>query len=206
MKVEFNVYTVDYQPIELVEVRFISSGAPTSRYTDSNGYVDINIPRRDDIEVILSKSGLRTKRLILNLLTGENRTLTIYMEDVEEQASEPSGEGEQDSQASLGRDGQTEATQIPSNSEIIEAPAVQEQPRGGQEGGNAQPSESTSPVGVALVFDPPSNVRKTPNGEIICSVREKRAVDIYGLVDSWYKTDVCGSMGVIHSSQISFQE
>jgi hypothetical protein len=33
---------------------------------------------------------------------------------------------------------------------------------------------SISKTGVAIVFDPPSNVRKSPNGEILCSVREKR--------------------------------
>lgn len=61
-----------------------------------------------------------------------------------------------------------------------------------------------SDVGVAIVFDPPSNVRKSPNGDILCSVRERGAINIYGSADSWYYTDVCGTMGMIHSSQIRF--
>jgi hypothetical protein len=54
------------------------------------------------------------------------------------------------------------------------------------------------------VFSPPSNVRTSPNGNIICSVRERRTINIYDSVGSWYYTNVCGEMGVIHSSQIKF--
>ncbi|MDY6784397.1 MAG: hypothetical protein SW833_17920 [Cyanobacteriota bacterium] len=62
-----------------------------------------------------------------------------------------------------------------------------------------------SSVGVAIVFDPPSNVRKSPNGEILCSVRERATIDIHGSSGSWYYTDVCEEMGMIHSSQITFE-
>ena len=61
-----------------------------------------------------------------------------------------------------------------------------------------------SSVGAAIVYDPPSNVRVSPNGDILCSVREPSAINIYGTVGSWYYTDVCGRMGVIHTSQIRF--
>ena len=63
---------------------------------------------------------------------------------------------------------------------------------------------STSRVGTAIVFDPPSNVRVSPNGDILCSVRGRSTINIYGSVGSWYYTDVCGSIGVIHSSQVRF--
>jgi hypothetical protein len=65
-------------------------------------------------------------------------------------------------------------------------------------------SQSTSRIATAIVFSPPSNVRTSPNGNIICSVRERRNINIYGSVGSWYYTDVCGEMGLIHSSQIKF--
>lgn len=58
--------------------------------------------------------------------------------------------------------------------------------------------------GVALVFDPPSNVRTTPNGNILCSVRNKTTINIYSSVGDWFYTDVCGNRGVIHRSQIRF--
>jgi hypothetical protein len=62
-----------------------------------------------------------------------------------------------------------------------------------------------SKTGVAIVFDPPSNVRKSPNEEILCSVRERKTISIYGSTGSWYWTDICGTMGVIDSSQVTFQ-
>ncbi|WP_246140398.1 hypothetical protein [Euhalothece natronophila] len=69
--------------------------------------------------------------------------------------------------------------------------------------GNGQ--SPTSSQGVARVFDPPSNVRETPNGRIICSVRQVTMIDLYGSPSNgWYQTDVCGPMGYIHHSQIEF--
>jgi len=62
----------------------------------------------------------------------------------------------------------------------------------------------TSSAGAAIVFDPPSNVRSSANGEILCSVRERMTINIYGSTSGWYYTDVCGPMGVIHRSQIRF--
>jgi hypothetical protein len=58
--------------------------------------------------------------------------------------------------------------------------------------------------GVAIVFDPPSNVRSTPNGTIQCSVRSKQTINIYGKEGQWYLTDYCGSTGYIHEGQVQF--
>jgi hypothetical protein len=56
----------------------------------------------------------------------------------------------------------------------------------------------------AFVIDPPSNVRTSPNGNILCSVKTFATINVYGSVNSWYYTDVCGRIGLIHSSQIRF--
>lgn len=61
-----------------------------------------------------------------------------------------------------------------------------------------------SKSGVAIVFNPPSNIRESPNGEILCSVQKQTTINIYGSTGPWYYTDICGSMGVIHSSQVTF--
>jgi hypothetical protein len=58
--------------------------------------------------------------------------------------------------------------------------------------------------GKAFVFNPPSNIRTSPNGSILCSVTTPTMINIYNSVNSWYYTDVCGKMGVIHFSQIRF--
>lgn len=62
----------------------------------------------------------------------------------------------------------------------------------------------TSKAGAAIVFDPPSNVRTSPNGAILCAVQKKTTINILGSEGAWYKTDVCGSMGFIHGDQLKF--
>jgi hypothetical protein len=65
-------------------------------------------------------------------------------------------------------------------------------------------SYSEAQATTAFVFDPPSNVRRSPNGTILCSVRTRKSIHIYGAVGSWYYTNACGEMGVIDSSQLKF--
>ena len=61
------------------------------------------------------------------------------------------------------------------------------------------------------VFDPPSNVRVVPYGDVLCTVEEKQLIDVSGYVsieqadgssDIWRKTNACGSDGWIHGSQL----
>jgi len=66
--------------------------------------------------------------------------------------------------------------------------------------------ERTATTQTALVYDPSSNVRATPNGQILCSVDTVSYINIYGHIGDWYDTDVCGVNGVIHISQISFNQ
>jgi hypothetical protein len=68
----------------------------------------------------------------------------------------------------------------------------------------ASNSSGISRAGVAIVFDPPSNVRESPNGRIVCSVQERKTINIYESVGDWYTTDVCGATGMIHKSQVRF--
>lgn len=56
----------------------------------------------------------------------------------------------------------------------------------------------------AFIVDPPSNVRDSPNGRILCSLNSRTAINTYGAKGNWYYTDACGQMGMIHSSQIRF--
>ena len=62
----------------------------------------------------------------------------------------------------------------------------------------------------AFVYDPPSNVRVTPDGKLLCTINQTTNVNIYDYAAStydgsrevkWYYTDACGSMGVIAHSQ-----
>lgn len=67
---------------------------------------------------------------------------------------------------------------------------------------NGGPAISSS--GTAIVFDPPSNIRSTPNGGILCSVTSRGSIPIQDKEGDWYKTDYCGSPGYIHKGQIKF--
>ncbi len=64
------------------------------------------------------------------------------------------------------------------------------------------PTISTS--GAVIVFDPPSNIRATPNGPILCSVTSRGAIPIQGRKGDWFETDYCGSLGYIHKGQVRF--
>jgi serine/threonine protein kinase, bacterial len=68
----------------------------------------------------------------------------------------------------------------------------------------ANSTRTASSGSNATVFDPPSNVRVVPNGEILCTIRENRTIQTYGISGSWYKTDACGKVGFIHADQLRF--
>lgn len=63
--------------------------------------------------------------------------------------------------------------------------------------------------GGALVNAPPSNVRESPAGKVICVIREKKTIMLQGSTNitdddgEWIRTDACGKSGVIHSTQIN---
>lgn len=66
--------------------------------------------------------------------------------------------------------------------------------------------QSTSNNLTAIIYDPPSNVRKTPNGAIICTVNKVTEINIYENKNGWYSTDICNKLGYIHQSQIRIQK
>jgi hypothetical protein len=69
------------------------------------------------------------------------------------------------------------------------------------------PQDGSTDNPLAVVFNPPSNIRKSPNGEILCQITELRTIGISGSGPSgkWLRTNVPGcGYGYIHSSQVSF--
>jgi hypothetical protein len=58
--------------------------------------------------------------------------------------------------------------------------------------------------GYFVVFDPPSNVRLSPNGSVKCVIEKMEIITIsveFGLVGGWYQTEACGG-GWISESQV----
>lgn len=66
------------------------------------------------------------------------------------------------------------------------------------------PAASAAFPGVAIVFDPPSNVRSAPGGGFLCAIDSRRTIRVGQLQGSWYPTSACGSTGFIHKSQVRF--
>jgi hypothetical protein len=56
--------------------------------------------------------------------------------------------------------------------------------------------------GSSLVFDPPSNVRASPDGAVKCTLESMTVISVYvEPKNGWYSTQACGG-GWIHESQI----
>jgi hypothetical protein len=92
IEVELIVQAEDLKPLENVEVRFITKGAPEVRSTDSNGYQRLQIPRRKDVELIFSKKGFETLRSIINLGNDSDRTRTYRLKKLDPSSSSALGE------------------------------------------------------------------------------------------------------------------
>jgi hypothetical protein len=89
-KVQLVVRNKKYEPIQGVEVRFLAQGAPDVKYTDSNGFSDIQIPSREDIEITLIKDGFETLNQVVNVGNSpDDRTRTFQLKgnSLEGQAS-----------------------------------------------------------------------------------------------------------------------
>lgn len=79
------VRTRESQPVADVKVEIISKGPPTSKTTDSNGYVEIQLPSRETVEIILSKPDYENAKYIINLATDPNTTRTLHIKPVTSQ-------------------------------------------------------------------------------------------------------------------------
>jgi uncharacterized protein YjbI with pentapeptide repeats len=80
MEVDFIVQTEKNKPIEGAKIQFIFDGAPEPRWTDSNGYVRVEIPQRDDIDIVITKDKFKTRSQTVNLEADSNRTRVYQLE------------------------------------------------------------------------------------------------------------------------------
>ena len=66
--------------LDNVEVRFVSTGSSETRMTDTQGFTQIEIPSREDIEITLSKKGFKTAKYTINLNNDRQKTRTFRLE------------------------------------------------------------------------------------------------------------------------------
>lgn len=74
LNVDLIVQTEQGEPIEGVEVTFTSKGAPEVKPTNTSGFVQLQIPNRDDIEIRLSRTGFKPATYTINLKNDPQRT------------------------------------------------------------------------------------------------------------------------------------
>jgi len=79
IKVDFIIISKDNQPLEQVQVQFIFDGAPAPRFTNTDGYVRIEIPKRDNVNVLLVKEGFEDINREINLTADPNDTIQFIM-------------------------------------------------------------------------------------------------------------------------------
>jgi hypothetical protein len=67
------------------------------------------------------------------------------------------------------------------------------------------PIDGNSDSQIAVVFNPPTNIRNRPNGKVICTITELTAISTGtgGPSGDWYRTSACGG-GYVHNSQLRF--
>jgi hypothetical protein len=68
--------------LENVEVRFVSKGSPETRMTNTDGFTQIEIPSREDIEITLSKKGFKSAKYTINLNNDPQKTRTYRLESL----------------------------------------------------------------------------------------------------------------------------
>ncbi|MEO0349076.1 MAG: hypothetical protein AAF282_03385 [Cyanobacteria bacterium P01_A01_bin.15] len=71
---------VSQEPIENVSLDFIIDGPSVEKVTDRKGYVELEMPPRDSVEVTFNKSDYELTRETINLTTDPNATRVIYLD------------------------------------------------------------------------------------------------------------------------------
>jgi hypothetical protein len=79
-KVEFVTQTETGELLPNVKVEVIANkGAPEVQYTDTYGYVKVNVPSKGDVKVVLSKQGYPTQNFTINLENNQDTIRTIKL-------------------------------------------------------------------------------------------------------------------------------
>lgn len=82
VEVQILIQTEDGQPIGNVEIQVISQGAPTTIYTNSSGYARLEIPSRDDVDIVLRKQGYEVRTETINLSTDPRRNKSFRLRKI----------------------------------------------------------------------------------------------------------------------------
>lgn len=57
---------------------------------------------------------------------------------------------------------------------------------------------------VAITVKPGTNIRKAPDGELLCRLPKIKVIEVLRFNNNWYSTNACGSLGVINKNHVRF--
>ncbi|NEP09474.1 MAG: hypothetical protein F6K14_04425 [Symploca sp. SIO2C1] len=89
IQVDFVVQTEQKQPVEGAKIQFIFDGAPEPRWTNDLGYARVEIPQRDDIDIVITKKGFKTLSQTMNLKADTERTRIYQLEADNSSSNQP---------------------------------------------------------------------------------------------------------------------
>jgi hypothetical protein len=78
-EVELITHTETGEALPGVKVQVVGSGAPETHYTDSHGYLKVNIASKGNVRVTLSIAGYPTQNFVLNLENDQKTVRTIRL-------------------------------------------------------------------------------------------------------------------------------
>jgi hypothetical protein len=78
-EVELIIQSETGEALTGVKLQVIARGAPENQYTDSNGYVKVNIASRGDVRVNLSHSGYPVQDFYINLVNDQKTVRIIRL-------------------------------------------------------------------------------------------------------------------------------
>ncbi|MGD1895772.1 MAG: hypothetical protein ACFB16_02355 [Phormidesmis sp.] len=80
VNVPIEIRNSNEEPVSGVKVQFTSEGAPEPKVTDTDGFVEISIPERNDIRVVFRHEEYKTVNRTLDLRKDPEKTKVYYMD------------------------------------------------------------------------------------------------------------------------------
>lgn len=195
-------------PVQGLEVDFIANGNEASQifvtHADKPVVPPVHAPIQQHVTPVSQNTGKQTMHVFIGLLIAAllAAMYLIFSLNNNQKTKEASVTAPTESVVTPAQPAVVTAKPI----EATPMPTVPVAPVQG-----AVPAVTTQSVRTAYVYDPPSNVRTSPTGPILCVLSQRTNINVYGYAGvtwdnsrkvTWYSTDACGPMGVIAYSQI----
>jgi hypothetical protein len=80
IRLGLQILTKQGYAVSEVEVIIISEGAPIRKVSDRNGYIELELPERKSVDVLLQKAGFKPTKETIDLRVDPSKTRPILLE------------------------------------------------------------------------------------------------------------------------------